>query len=119
MRAQAIDRHRGPAADGEATDERVLRGRRRGFVWSEPNIIYALNLWHAEHLRAPTANLWRKAGPNHPATGTVIKCFGSWNRALHAAGLRHRPRGGSAAGEFRGALRAYAGNDGAGGTCLP
>lgn len=87
--------------------ERVKRGRRRGFVWSEQNIIRALDRWHAVHLKAPTANMWLRAGPQHPATHTVVKRFGSWNAALRAAGLRPRPRGGSRPGEFRGALREY------------
>jgi hypothetical protein len=62
-------------------------------LWTRETILYALDLWHRKHLRAPSAREWWCAGPNHPSSWTVIKVFGSWNAAIAAAGLRVRARG--------------------------
>lgn len=83
----------------------VGRGRRGGFVWSRANILYAIDLWHREHLRSPSVTDWSRAGENHPAARTVFERFGSWNAAVTAAGLRARPRGGSLPNQPRGIVR--------------
>jgi hypothetical protein len=54
-------------------------------------ILYAIELWHRQHLRIPTTDEWDRAGPNHPSRVTVMRRFGSWNAAMAAAGFR--PRG--------------------------
>ena len=61
--------------------------------WTRERIIRALDGWHREHLRAPSAREWWTAGPNHPTHWTVRNVFGSWNAALRAAGLRTRAQG--------------------------
>lgn len=43
---------------------------------------------------APKALDWALATPDRPAARTVALRFGSWSRALAAAGLRARPLGG-------------------------
>src|SRR5579872_3700700 len=71
----------------------VGSGPRRGYRWTRQLIAYAIDLWHREHLEAPTQDEWERAGPNHPCRVTVIRAFGTWNAAIRAAGLRPRPRG--------------------------
>jgi hypothetical protein len=66
-------------------------GPRRGFRWTPELILYAIELWHRQHLRIPTTDEWDRADANHPSRVTVIRRFGSWNAAMRAAGFR--PRG--------------------------
>jgi hypothetical protein len=68
-------------------------GPRAGFRWTREMIAYAMELWHREHLYAPTQDDWERAGRNHPCRLTVIRAYGTWNAAVHDAGLRPRPRG--------------------------
>ena len=51
-------------------------GPRRGYRWTPENIVYAIELWHRRHLRAP-----------------VQRVFGSWNSGIRAAGLKPRRPG--------------------------
>jgi hypothetical protein len=69
-------------------------GPRVGFRWNRDTITYSIDLWHRRYLRAPTFEEWQRAGRDHPATSTVIRVFGSWNKAIRAAGLRARGQGG-------------------------
>jgi len=55
--------------------------------------VTALDAWHQQHLRSPSAWEWWSAGPDHPSHWTVRQVFGSWSAALTAAGLRARARG--------------------------
>lgn len=55
--------------------------------WGPEQIIDALRAFHSAHGRAPFQREWAKAGADHPATVTVLRRFGSWNAALHAADL--------------------------------
>lgn len=68
-------------------------GPRDGFRWSQPTVVYAFELWHRRHLRAPTAKEWSRAGGDHPSMATVRRVFGSWNAGVRAAGLRARGQG--------------------------
>ena len=68
-------------------------GPREGIVWTRETIVYAIDLWHRRHLRAPTVSDWAKAGPDHPSYPTVMRRFGSWNAGIRAAGLKPRPPG--------------------------
>ena len=68
-------------------------GPRAGFRWTRDTIAYAIDLWHREHLEAPTQDEWERAGDNHPCRVTVIRTFGTWNAAIRAAGLRPRAQG--------------------------
>jgi hypothetical protein len=63
-------------------------GPREGFHWTSELIVYAIELWHRQHLRTPTTDEWDRAGPNHPSRVSVIRRFGSWNAAMAAAGFR-------------------------------
>lgn len=56
-------------------------------------IVYALDLWHKQHLRIPTAADWANAAEDHPSYITVRRRFGSWNNAITAAGYRARSPG--------------------------
>jgi hypothetical protein len=71
----------------------VNPGPRQGFRWTPELIVYAIELWHRQHLRIPTTDEWDRAGPNHPSRVTVIRRFGSWNAAMAAAGFRPRVPG--------------------------
>jgi len=77
-------------------------GPRDGFRWSRETILYALELWHRRNLCSPTVAEWRLAGESHPSVTTVRAVFGSWNKAIAAAGLRPR-RPGEARGVRAGA----------------
>jgi hypothetical protein len=68
-------------------------GPRRGLRWTPELIVYAIELWHRQHLRLPTTDEWDRAGVNHPSRVTVIRRFGSWNAGMAAAGFRPRPPG--------------------------
>lgn len=68
-------------------------GPRRGYRWTPENIVYAIELWHRRHLRAPAVSDWESAGDNHPTRHTVQRVFGSWNSAIRAAGLKPRRPG--------------------------
>ena len=68
-------------------------GRRIGFLWTREAIIYAIDLWHRQHLETPSVEDWATAGENHPTYVTVMRRFGSWNNAIRAAGFRPRPPG--------------------------
>lgn len=67
-------------------------GPREGFRWTRESIVYAFELWHRRHLRTPLAEEWRYAGEDHPSAPTVRRVFGTWNRAVAAAGLRAQQR---------------------------
>ena len=55
------------------------------FRWTPELIVYAIELWHRQHLRLPTTDEWDRAGPNNPSRVTVIRRFGSWNVSGGAA----------------------------------
>lgn len=55
--------------------------------WDEQRIIEAFRAWHARTGKAPTGRSWTKAQAEHPSSVTVRLMFGSWQRALEAAGL--------------------------------
>jgi len=63
------------------------------FLWTTEMMIYAIDLWHRQHLRAPTVDDWIRAGENHPNRTTIQRRFGSWNRSLSAAGLEPEDAG--------------------------
>lgn len=62
--------------------------------WSDEQILAAIRAHAAEHGRAPRSTEWPTATDAHPAAATVANHFGSWTRALAAAGLNaaRRPR---------------------------
>jgi hypothetical protein len=78
------------AGEGQA----IGAGPRAGFRWTHELIVYALELHHRKHLRAPTKREWQRAGEDHPSLMTVRRVFGSWNAAVAAAGFRPRGAGG-------------------------
>ncbi len=71
-------------------------GRRysgRGPIWTEDRIIAAIREWEAEHGQPPTNREWWFAGEDRPGRVTVMKRFGSWNKAIMAAGFVPRRQG--------------------------
>lgn len=61
--------------------------------WTDEEIFEALNAWAAKHGgEAPPATA-AKAANGLPSTCTVQRRFGSWSKAIAAAGLEPRPRG--------------------------
>jgi hypothetical protein len=63
------------------------RPRHKARRWSRAEIEAALNKWTKDHGRPPSALDWVRVGsPERPSIGTVRKHFGSWAKALEAAG---------------------------------
>ena len=64
-------------------------------TWSNDDIILALWEWVETHGEQPKCHDWVTSGGDlHPSFTTVYKRFGSWNKAVKAAGLKPytRPR---------------------------
>ena len=59
----------------------------QGEVWSADQVLFAIRKWTKEHRRAPQARDFNKKDKAYPSTTTIVGRFGSWNRALHMAGL--------------------------------
>lgn len=59
--------------------------------WTKKRIIAAILADTEAKGRPPTAKEWLRGTPAHPANAQVIRIFGSWNKALEAAGLPTRP----------------------------
>ena len=59
--------------------------------WTRELIIEALLDWMASHGHWPTFDDFSTAQPGCPATGTVITHFGTWSKALKAAGYTGKP----------------------------
>jgi hypothetical protein len=76
-----------------SSERRIGPGPRTGFRWNRELIAYAIELWHRNHLTAPSQDDWERAGSDHPCRLTVLRVFGTWNAAISAAGLAPRPRG--------------------------
>jgi len=85
-------------------------GRRAARTWSEHEIVDAIRRWIAEHGAPPTCLDWdpararRKGHPERaarfeagrwPTTKIVADSFGTFNAAMHAAGIRPRRSGGN------------------------
>lgn len=65
----------------------------RGRTWSAEQIVAALRGWALAHNGAPPAyGDWAKASPDRPGVTVVADRFGSWTKALLAAGLAPRHR---------------------------
>ncbi len=58
-------------------------------TWSTEQIINALQTWAETHKRPPHKSDWQRRDPTdtRPTATTVATRFGTWNTALHAAGL--------------------------------
>jgi hypothetical protein len=59
--------------------------------WSDEAIVAALQRWVEQHSCAPRAIDWALGGFEHPTAATVRQHFGSWQKALQAAGVRRHP----------------------------
>jgi DNA invertase Pin-like site-specific DNA recombinase len=55
--------------------------------WADREIIRALNRWTHEYGHPPKRSDWLWATPGRPNNETVLRHFGSWGGAIHAAGL--------------------------------
>lgn len=62
------------------------RGRGRA-LWSKREIIDAIGAHFSIDGKAPRIEDWQRASPSHPTVATVTRKFGTWNRALEAAGV--------------------------------
>jgi DNA invertase Pin-like site-specific DNA recombinase len=60
--------------------------------WTDEEIVEALRAWAKQHGRAPAHLDWALGARERPCAQTVWCRFGSWTRALHAAGLTPPPR---------------------------
>jgi hypothetical protein len=69
-------------------------------IWDRPSIISAIRLYAHRHGEPPTATAWnatmaRERGlaersSDYPGVNTVLKHFGTWNKAISAAGFEPR-----------------------------
>lgn len=55
-------------------------------TWTEDEAIDALQDWMREHGRQPVFREFSPAPPGCPSRTTLQKLFGSWSKAIHAAG---------------------------------
>ncbi len=60
--------------------------------WTDEAILEALRGWADLH-GVPSSASWSKSAPGRPTHALVIRTFGSWEAALHAAGLQRPPTG--------------------------
>jgi AcrR family transcriptional regulator len=60
----------------------------RRFSWSREEIVAAIDVHLSEHGRLPTPRDWRERDPSgkRPALHNVHQLFGSWDKAIEAAG---------------------------------
>lgn len=75
--------------------------------WTSEAIIHALRQWADLH-GPPTSADWSKRGPGRPTHALVIRTFGSWEAALHAAGLQPPPTERWSAADTINAIRSWA-----------
>src|SRR5262245_31529878 len=55
--------------------------------WTREDIICAIQMWAEENGKPPWSNDWKKTGGDWPNNSTVATRFGSWNKAIKAAGF--------------------------------
>lgn len=60
-------------------------------AWTRIEIIATMQAWAQEHGRSPEWADWLHAGAGQPNSLTVRAHFGTWNKALRAAGLKTVP----------------------------
>ena len=68
------------------------RRQRRPAMWTNEEMIAALQEWTARHGRPPNSCEWISGSPDRPSSLCVRRRFGSWERALHEAGLKPNNR---------------------------
>jgi hypothetical protein len=74
-----------------------LKPAARESTWERSDIARALRTWTEQHGRRPKSVEWRRGEQTHPSDATVRAHFGTWHRALAAAGVlkiersHHRP----------------------------
>lgn len=66
-------------------------------MWTPESVIEALQRWADAHGEPPKAEDWTKKIDGYPTQSTVINKFGSWSKAILAAGFEPRKRGGDLA----------------------
>ena len=57
-------------------------------IWNKRNITQAIRDWNEQFGAPPTAADWRRVVPGYPGYSSVAKNFGSWNKAIAAAGFK-------------------------------
>lgn len=76
----------------------MRRSRKR--KWENEEIIEAINDFFEKRGRQPSANDWKyKSADDYPTTVTVIRAFGSWSKAIEAAGFPPRTNNGTFSGD--------------------
>lgn len=64
--------------------------------WTAARVLAAIRAAAAASGFPPKRDQWKNATPDRPGSRTVVRMFGSWSRAIVAAGLAPRPQGGQA-----------------------
>lgn len=59
--------------------------------WTNESIIECIRTWHEEHGWPPTQGDWHK-NEKYPSVHIVARRFGTWNKAIEAAGLKPFPQ---------------------------
>lgn len=87
----------GPAADPGSAQQGILSGsspspsgRKK---WTREAMLAAIRAFAEEHGRAPAVKEWDRRTDDGPGRNAIAYEFGSWNRAITAAGLTPRIRG--------------------------
>lgn len=91
-------RERFPGAPTQTEDHALAMRERRidqhgSPRWDAPQIIAAIQRFVDKNGALPTANAWRSARRTHPCGYQVRHVFGSWNKAIEAAGFTPRAQG--------------------------
>jgi len=59
--------------------------------WSRHEIKQAISAFVEEHGRTPMSDEWKATNGEYPNTSIVRRRFGTWNKAIEAAGFTPRP----------------------------
>jgi Resolvase, N terminal domain/Recombinase/Homing endonuclease associated repeat/Recombinase zinc beta ribbon domain len=62
--------------------------RKHGWVWTDTEIIGALQAWADANGRSPRSQEWLRSGLDQPSSKTVLTHFKTWSQALRQAGLQ-------------------------------
>ncbi|MGE0025680.1 MAG: homing endonuclease associated repeat-containing protein [Thermoleophilia bacterium] len=85
----------GTAVDREARAGVPARANRGGRprTWTEERVLAAIRAWADENGRPPSSSDWYLRAPGRPTHCVVKERFGSWNKAIAAAGFEPVPAG--------------------------
>jgi hypothetical protein len=70
----------------------TTKGKKNGHrIWTREEIIDVIQMWTREHGTAPTLSDFNGKSPFYPNHAPITRIFGSWNKAVEAAGVPTLP----------------------------